>query len=171
MDRVLVHGIPVVDSLWREIDCPGHAGKVTAASALYVTIDAVELPRLSFLYRFEPVQAEADALDNAILRASVRAFRELAPTDDYPTTWEMVWRGATIEERQHQVIASRGFFCGDHPPDDDGDVDDRRGEILRWARHHRCAVCGEPTLWFHFADARRTRAALAAYRLKEEVIS
>lgn len=105
-------------------------------------------------------------LDGAIARAHVRATEmaglrgPLSPTDDYPATSATVWCGSTLAERQAQMRCSRGFFCGEHY----GDIEEvRDGEILRFSTHHRCSVCSEPTLWFHFADEARTRAGLASY--------
>ena len=121
---------------------------------------AVPVPR--FLLDFEPVlPAElGDWLEEALVRAEVRALSMVATTDAYPLTFGTAWQGTTLEERQVQAVLSWGFFCSECGPADRLEA----SEVIRMASPRRCR-CGEPTRWYHVADEARVRAYLAALPL------
>jgi hypothetical protein len=103
----------------------------------------VQLTRTS---RHQPRISQGSGASRVV--STAESARVCAPSADFPLTFDDVWL-EDPRERMAQIRASMGVCCPDCAPEDH-----RAGEWVRLAAYHRCR-CGEPTRWYHVADAVR----------------
>lgn len=160
LSAFILAGRPVAGSTWRNVRSHDPVTVTAgAAGAPWVDLDTGARWHV-FLRSFEPVLGRGDWLDEALLRAEVRALTMVAPTDRYPLTLATSFQGRTPAEQWAALVTSHGFFCADCGPADLRE----ETEVLRFDQPGRCR-CGEPTRWFHAADEARVSAHLVAFSL------